>query len=900
MKTEYINQVADKIIEQLEKGVAPWQVPWNAGELRLPYNPSTGKEYRGMNSMWLHMQGHSDPRWMTYKQAVAEGAQVRKGSKGTHIVYWKFSEEKKLTDEHGNPVIDEITGKQKTVTVQLERPRSFLAVVFNGSQIDGLPPIEARPIGEEPERHARAEAILANSGAKIQHQYGNNAFYRPSADSITLPERSQFSSSDRYYATALHELGHWTGHPSRLDRDLMHPFGSEGYAREELRAEIASLMLGERLDIGHDPEQHIAYVGSWIKALKKDPKEIFRAAADAERITSYVMGFEKEQIAELLPEQSEAIAYQGQSNTTSVLATEQGQGLAIDQTPTHTVLHEQPENPVQSRTYLAVPYIEKNEAKALGAKWDKNAKSWYAPEGINIDESGLSKWLIDANTVIYKSAVEQFKDALIDAGLKVTSEIQTDGELHRLPVDGDSGSERSGAYAYHESGYTPGGYIQNYKTGEIINWKPEQNTSINKLSEEEKKELIKRAEIERKERELLIANKHEKAAMAAQALWDEALPATENNAYCKAKNITPIGLKIVPESVSEKALSNGVRIAKTVKEANELREQYPDDKVFKSGDLLIPGVDANGKLWTLQSVNPYFKAFIKGSKKHGVFTIIGADNLSEISKNENAPYIISEGYATGNSVSKLSGGDPVIVAFDSGNLLAVAKQLREISPDKQILFASDNDHLAEGKIDKNGNPRVNVGLLKSYEAAEIVGGGVITPKFLPGQEGSDWNDIEHIHGVEDAKKMFLSELSLAKRDAAVNFEKTLSCARDREMNARNNPETSIDDADIAKERDQAANMINSAQGFMQNVNGAIANAKSVGVNNIHSSSLSSNGGDKINKEVKDWAVMSEQEKISIVNKAKNGVSVDIPKDAPDKLKKIAGRKINKAEQEVDI
>ena len=136
---------------------------------------------------------------------------------------------------------------------------------------------------------------MANSGAVIRHEPGDRAFYRPSTDSITLPERNQFPTADNYYATALHELGHWTGHPSRLDRDLAHPFGSEGYAREELRAEIASLMLGERLEIGHDPGQHAAYVGSWVKALKEDPKEIFRAASDAERISGYVMDFEREQ-----------------------------------------------------------------------------------------------------------------------------------------------------------------------------------------------------------------------------------------------------------------------------------------------------------------------------------------------------------------------------------------------------------------------------------------------------------------------------------------------------------------------------------------------------------------------------------------------------------------------------
>ncbi|WP_140410188.1 zincin-like metallopeptidase domain-containing protein, partial [Escherichia coli] len=108
------------------------------------------------------------------------------------------------------------------------------------------------------------------------------------------PQQAAFPSADRYYATALHELGHWTGHASRLDRDLAHPFGSEGYAKEELRAEIASMIMGDELGIGHDPSQHVAYVKSWIKALQDDPLEIFRAAADAEKIQGFVLGLEQQ------------------------------------------------------------------------------------------------------------------------------------------------------------------------------------------------------------------------------------------------------------------------------------------------------------------------------------------------------------------------------------------------------------------------------------------------------------------------------------------------------------------------------------------------------------------------------------------------------------------------------
>jgi len=282
--------VAEKLIEQLKQGTAPWQLPWEPGEAgaNMPFNLSTGKRYQGINALQLMSEGHDDQRWMTYKQALALDAQVRKGEKGTQIQYWKFTEEQNRNDADGRPVIN-ARGEPIKDTVTLERPRVFLATVFNAEQIDGLPPQTPRK-QQEWKAIERAEDILSASGAQILTSRENQAYYRASTDTIHLPDRSLFPSADNYYATALHELGHWTGHPSRLNRDILHPFGSEGYAREELRAEIASMILGDELGIGHDPEQHSAYVGSWIKALQDDPLEIFRAAADAEKIQSYVLG----------------------------------------------------------------------------------------------------------------------------------------------------------------------------------------------------------------------------------------------------------------------------------------------------------------------------------------------------------------------------------------------------------------------------------------------------------------------------------------------------------------------------------------------------------------------------------------------------------------------------------
>lgn len=982
MKKEYAEQVAARIVEQLEQGTAPWQKPWQPGELRLPYNPTTGNEYKGMNSMWLSMQGHADPRWMTYNQASAEGGQVRKGSKGTHIVYWKFSEERKQTDEQGRPVIDPETGKQKTINVQLERPRSFLAVVFNASQIDGLPPLEARPLMPEPERHARAEAILANSGASIQHVPGDRAYYRPSTDSITLPERNQFPAADAYYATALHELGHWTGHPSRLDRDLSHPFGSEGYAREELRAEIASLMLGERLDIGHDPGQHAAYVGSWIKALKEDPKEIFRAAADAERIAGYVMGFEQEQAQQVerqpaqqandlatgqerepaasqeLPQEQQAYTVHSRRTVPENAAQHAGQqavyvqlddgrrawgfgdtdqaaehsavtraqrvGLDAERTPSRAVLHEQPEKPMADRTYLAVPFAEKNDAKALGAKWDKDAKSWYAPAGVDVATSGLARWSVDKANVLNSSEpkppIDQFYDALRDAGLVVKSgDVPTSGDkvgkIQRVPVVGDKGGATSGAYAYHIEGKTPGGFIQNYKTGEVVHWKPDGKTP--ELTANERAKLANEARERKQERDTSIAAKYEATATAAQALWKASPAATADNAYCKAKGITnPVGLRTVPDKVSPELEALGIRVAKTAKEAKALREADPANRVFKSGDLLIPGMDGDGKLWTLQSVNPYFKSLMKGGKKAGMFTVAGADDPGKaLASKDASPLVLAEGYATADTVSRLMGGKPVFVAFDSGNLDAVARDLRERSPARPLLIAADNDHNAPKTLDEKGQPKVNVGLVKAKEAAEKNGGGVMAPQFKDGDKGSDWNDVATAQGDDAARRMLNEQMAVAKRDAAVTAERLTTLARTRDMEARNDPTTSADDAAVAMERGHAAEVMAGAQAMLGEVRSMAADSKTTGTKGAARSAASVKAAvghkveamhDKAKEERQEvlnhaqpgaldgstagvsWKRLPEQVKQQLIADVQSGKDVALPKDAPAKLKQQAG------------
>ena len=174
--------------------------------------------------------------------------------------------------------------------------------MFNAEQADGLP-ARANPTPEPLwKAHQQAERVLEDGGVQVRHVAGDRAHYHLKRDEIVLPERGQFPSANHYYQTALHELGHSTGHPERMNRETLVQgikggFGSPDYAKEELRAEISAMMTGERVGVGHDPSRGAAYVESWIQALEEDPREIRRAAADAQKISDFVLERHREREA---------------------------------------------------------------------------------------------------------------------------------------------------------------------------------------------------------------------------------------------------------------------------------------------------------------------------------------------------------------------------------------------------------------------------------------------------------------------------------------------------------------------------------------------------------------------------------------------------------------------------
>jgi antirestriction protein ArdC len=272
--------VTDRIVQALEAGTKPWRKTWAGGGLQLR---STGAEYRGINQLLLTLTaaeaGYSSPYWVTFKQALELGGAVRKGERSTEIVFYK-----KLTVEDRDAPEGEDRSKQIPLL------RSYR--VFNADQCDGLPArfTPAPPaIAAGNERDAIAEAALRSSGAVIR-EGGAQAFYSPSSDHVQMPPFEVFETTGGFLATLAHELTHWTGHRSRLDRIKGSSFGSPNYAREELVAEIGAAFICARLAIaGEHIDNHAAYLASWLKVLREDKRAIFKAAALAQSAADLVL-----------------------------------------------------------------------------------------------------------------------------------------------------------------------------------------------------------------------------------------------------------------------------------------------------------------------------------------------------------------------------------------------------------------------------------------------------------------------------------------------------------------------------------------------------------------------------------------------------------------------------------
>ena len=267
-------EVTDRIIAELEKGAVPWIKPWRA-DSSADKNHVSGKAYRGINRLLLGMSsmahGFTSPVWASYKQWQEAGAQVSKGSKGTHIVFFK-----------------PIAGKKNEETGEAETGYCVIRgyTVFNATQTNLSVPAPVEPEAQFNPIPA-CEQFIVRTGARISHG-GDAAFFLPLQDRIQLPNKTAFNSEASYYATAFHELTHWTGAKSRLDRNLSEGrFGNPAYAFEELVAEIGAAFLSVDHSIQGEL-RHAGYIEHWLKACRSDSKAIFKAAALSQKAADYL------------------------------------------------------------------------------------------------------------------------------------------------------------------------------------------------------------------------------------------------------------------------------------------------------------------------------------------------------------------------------------------------------------------------------------------------------------------------------------------------------------------------------------------------------------------------------------------------------------------------------------
>ena len=277
-KRDVYETVTSQIINAIENGVGNWRMPWHTSGRHAfsPINVTSHKPYRGINTVCLWAaagaKGYESGEWGTYKQWQDRGAQVRKGEKSTMVVFWKFANDSRESQDG-----------DESVTASSSRllfTRGYS--VFNAAQVDGYTP-KADPEATQLERIEHAEAFFRNVGADLRHG-GNQAYYRPSEDHIQMPPFQAFKENVSYYSTLAHEHTHWTAKADRCDRQLCKRFGDSAYAAEELIAELGAAFTCAHLGLSSEPrEDHAQYIQSWLRVLKADKQAIFTAASKANR-----------------------------------------------------------------------------------------------------------------------------------------------------------------------------------------------------------------------------------------------------------------------------------------------------------------------------------------------------------------------------------------------------------------------------------------------------------------------------------------------------------------------------------------------------------------------------------------------------------------------------------------
>ena len=279
VKKDIYQEITNQILSDFEKGLPVWEKPWKKGFMGFPTNAFSNSFYSGVNTLilWLRQSntGFETSQWLTFLQVKKLGGKVKKGEKATQIVFYK-----KLV------ITDKESEEEKTI------PMLKTHSVFNLSQTEGLEPLIKKSSSKEKalfQDVKRAEELIKKSQADIAFAPIDRACYQPIEDKILMPKKEQFKTQEGFYSTLFHELSHWTGHKSRLNRKKGNKKGSQDYAFEELIAELSASFICCHLGFEYST-QHSAYIKDWLEVLKGDKKAIFKASSQAQKATEFILG----------------------------------------------------------------------------------------------------------------------------------------------------------------------------------------------------------------------------------------------------------------------------------------------------------------------------------------------------------------------------------------------------------------------------------------------------------------------------------------------------------------------------------------------------------------------------------------------------------------------------------
>lgn len=700
---EYLISVNGRMAGLMARRQAPWVRSWSAAQLQgvQPFNPVSGAKapYSGLNALLLQTfmltNGLDDPRFVTARQAQTQGWTAA-GALSSGV------------DLHFVPRDGNEGGRVYTV--------------HHVSEFSNVPPLELPR--SEATGAAVAATILERSGVTLSHDQVDRVFFSLADRAIHIPPKSSFADEGRFYALAMRELAHaYASDPIKGASSALAPL------QTQLRAELASLFIGARLGLGHEPGSNRDIVADWIKLLQGDRAEFASAAQDAQRITNSVLG--------LVPQLSHEAAKPAQ--TTARVA----EAKAVQTMPKGDASTAVP------RTFLAVPKWDRGTASRLGAEYDREQKVFWIGPGH--DASKFSRWLVTDATLASaginaSDVIAEFENVMRSYGLVTDRPVIDDGKWHYVPTDTSKGYEKNGSYVLDMKG-TPNGAVHNFKTGESTKWQygggrltPEQRAARDAQAREIK--MLREREAEQAYMTLSDACERHFASFAdGQA----------THPYLARKGVLGHGVKVVDAA--------DVDMGKVL--------NLEDFSRGTGSWLVVPGRDVDGKIWTLQAIHSSpngVKLFTKNAKKKGAFHIIGADSVADLAS---APVVgFAEGYATGASVFEAT-GIPVVIGFDSGNLPDVVKAVSERLPQSQPkVICADNDQFFADKLIARVSellaPEQGIHDL-DRPCVEVLQDGQSSTRNVPLRGIADDNEW---HPTRDGKYRFRTETVAVDRDGA--------------------------------------------------------------------------------------------------------------------------------------